>query len=435
MNVIDRFCFTVLNPSDHQLIGKGLAELQQTAFASRESLDEIQSIKLKKLFHAALQVPYWSDQLQEPTLSTLQEKGVRAALETLPMLTKAVIRNGGTAMWSTQETEYITATTGGTTGHPLTIRRDKASNAYTKSAFWRGRLSWGIRPSTKMVYLISFGTASWLGNLKMWLGNKRTGDAFPSTQEDVQQVQKLLKRFRPKALEGFATGLLASIQEDLGSSSVKIPVIISTGEMLYEHQRKQLESFYGGKVYTYYGSNEVGSIAYECEHQQLHVCEEHVILETVNEEGKNVLNEPGTVLVTDLDNKAMPFIRYQLGDRATLSNKPCACGRKSLVIAELMGRSQDYLSAPNGHKLQATQLSAYLKDLVHVGQIQFVQQSESEIQIVYTGNAQEAAHELEFVQQHLRNRLGAEIQLENHWANEIPKTNRGKQPLVVRKDG
>lgn len=433
MKIVDRFCFTVLNPSDHAIIREGLNELLQSEFASREELNSIKKRKLKALFQAAQSAPYWTNILDSDIVETLDCKGVQAALESLPVLTKAVILEGAQNMWSSHEQNYITATTGGTTGHPLTIRRDKKSNAYTKSAFWRGRLSWGIRPSHRMVYLISFGTASFLGNLKMWLGNKRSGDAFPSSQEDVQKVQKLLRRFRPKALEGFATGLLASAKDQALAGSIKIPVIISTGEMLYGHQRKQLEAFYQGKVYTYYGSNEVGSIAYECEHQQLHVCEEHVVVETVNEQGQQVMNEEGVVLVTDLDNRAMPLIRYQLGDTATLSDAPCACGRKSLIIAELMGRSQDFLSASNGNKLQATQLSAYLKDLKHIGQIQFIQVAENQIKLLFSGREKDARQELQFIHEHLRNRLGTEIQIENKWVEEIAKTNRGKQPLVLRK--
>ncbi|HCQ16327.1 MAG TPA: hypothetical protein DIU20_08700, partial [Cryomorphaceae bacterium] len=332
-----------------------------------------------------------------------------------------------------KETHYIVATTGGTTGNPLTIRRNYECDAISKAALWRARYVWGVSPSARALYLKAFGGGTRKGKLKMRLANKMVGEAFPSSDEDVKVITQIMHDFKPVAMEGYATGLLESVNRSRVKENFKIDVVVSTGEMLYPHQRKALEERYSAKVYTYYGSNEIGSIAFECEHNKLHICEEHVLVETLNEKGQPVINEPGKIVVTDLDNTAMPFIRYELGDIAVISDKPCSCGKSSRIISELVGRSQDYLSGSTGRRLQATQLAAYLKDLTQVGQLQFIQTGEDQISLQYDGKSANAEKEIDMILSHIHNRLGDQVVVTVDQVAEIPKTNRGKQPLVLRK--
>lgn len=394
-------------------------------------LRELQLRKLKSLLKVAQETTaYWPKVIKSD--SFLNATSNAEILDELPELTKSVIRYEGEGIWSTTIDHYKVATTGGTTGHPLTVRRDFKCNAITKAALWRGRSWWGIAPSTKTLYLNSFGKGTFRGRLRLALAHKRLGEAFPSSEEAVQAISTQIAAFRPGAIEGFATGLLESVNRASEEDRIKVPVIVSTGEMIYPHQRKALENHYSASVYTYYGSNEIGSIAFECEHHQLHICEEHVIVETVNDKGESVINEPGKVLVTDLDNYSMPFIRYELGDVAVISDKQCSCGRSSHIISELLGRSQDFLSGKAGRRLQATQLAGYLKDLTQTGQLQFVQGVSGKIEVLYDGNEEAAKNELELVKDHIKDRLGSDIVIELTRVKEVKKTIRGKQPLVVR---
>jgi phenylacetate-CoA ligase len=431
MNLIQKLRFMALNPKDFRRVAKSLKELNRNIGISRTELEKIQADKLcKLLLHAKLHTDYWNKILENTSPNEIKAQP-HDVCRSLPILNKPIIRKNGEGMWSKEISQFIVATTGGTTGYPLTIHRDLLCDSLTKAALYRGRQGWGVAPWDKAIHLFSFGKASFFGNFRMRLSNKRIGDAFPSSQADVSQNNKMIASFKPKALEGFATGLLTSVNLTKKKADFNIPIIISTGEMLYNHQRRILEEYYSGKVYTYYGSNEIGSIAYECKNQKLHVTEDHVIVETVDEEGQVVLNEPGRILVTDLDNQAMPFFRYELGDIAILSDEPCGCGNHSRVIKELIGRSQDYLSGEDGRKLQATQLSGFLKDLTDTGLLQFVQGKDGTITILHDAQMEKTSVELNLVIRHLRQRLGS-IPIEAKLIEKIERTARGKQPLVVR---
>lgn len=430
MNLINRIFFRILTLGDFQSILEAFKILLRSDRLDKKGIRELQAKKLSRLLKKAQEdVPYWRELLKSKNKTSSEE-----LFKELPILNKAIIRKEAENMWSEKITEYIVATTGGTTGNPITIHRDKNCNAITKAALWRARKNWGIEPKDKTVYLNAFGTGTFKGKLKMGLARKRIGEAFPSSSKDVGKIQRLLKSFSPKSVEGFATGLLETAKKSAEKGDIKIPVVISTGEMLFPHQRELLQNAFSSKVYSYYGSNEIGSIAYECEDHRLHICEEHVLVETLDEEGKSVVNKPGRILVTDLDNLAMPFIRYDLGDVVTISDELCSCGRHSRWIKELQGRTQDFLSGENDTKLQGTQLVAYLKDLLHIGHLQFVQTNDSNINVLYDGDKEKSKPELEEIISHLKNRLGEGMQITSEHVSEIPKTRRGKQPLIVRKE-
>ncbi len=99
-------------------------------------------------------------------------------------------------------------------------------------------------------------------------------------------------------------------------------MIISSGEVLQEAHRDELQQLFECPVFNCYAASEVGTIAFECRLKDgLHVDEERVIVEI--EEGNRTRGE---VIVTSLWNEAMPMLRYRTGDSAVLIETPCTCG-------------------------------------------------------------------------------------------------------------
>ena len=432
MNIIQLGRFKALFPKDFGQLRKSYNEVLHQGTLSGDQLRDFRKAKLSSfLKHAKDNVPYWSEKMIAYSDKDILNAPVDVVSD-LPVLTKDVFREEMDRMWASNIEKFHIATTGGTTGTPLVIHRDYNCDLITKAYLIRARHNWGLEPWDKAVHLFSFGKASLLGTIRMRLANKKIGDAFPSSETERKKNFELIETFKPKALEGFATGLLTSVDMEGKQMNTGIPVIISTGEMLYSHQREQLEEYFGGKVYTYYGSNEVGSIAFDNEDQKLEVNRDHVLFDTVNESGKSVRNEEGRVVVTDMDNYAMPFIKYELGDIAVLRDDKDLESQGRTIIHELLGRSQDFLSGQDGRRLQATQLWGFLKDLKDIGHIQFHQYDEDLITIKLDGKGEETERELEVVKSHLLERLGS-VNIQIDRVDKIEKTKRGKQPLVIKK--
>lgn len=115
--------------------------------------------------------------------------------------------------------------------------------------------------------------------------------------------------------------------------------IETIGEFLLDSQRSIIESTYNAKVVNNYGTTETSYIAMECPYGRKHLLEDNVYVEIDAQDCDDV----GDIVVTNLQNKAMPIIRYRNGDRGRMINEACACGCQSPRIELCDGRIADYI--------------------------------------------------------------------------------------------
>jgi phenylacetate-CoA ligase len=105
-----------------------------------------------------------------------------------------------------------------------------------------------------------------------------------------------------------------------------------------------LQALYCGRVTDVYGSTEFKEIAVQCEHGRYHVNFESVYVESIPDA------EAGhpRLLITSLLNRAMPLIRFDIGDHADVGSGRCRCGRAGPYITQAQGRSAEMLRFGNG---------------------------------------------------------------------------------------
>ncbi len=150
---------------------------------------------------------------------------------------------------------------------------------------------------------------------------------------------------QPTHLVGYATvvGQLARASA-AGRLDIR-PVRVSTNsEPLLDEDRQAIRDAWGAPVHNLWGSTEIGVQAVGCARGDgLHVCEDEVVLERVDESGAPVgPDEPAArTLATGLANRTFPFIRYDLGDRVDWLQGRCACGSAFARVADIGGRRDD----------------------------------------------------------------------------------------------
>lgn len=407
--------------------GRLLRDLARSEQWPRDRLEALQKAKLVSLLQAAFrEVPFYRN---GPCPEGSPEDSARDMLARLPILTRADIWQTGRDMLNPTCARVWPTRTGGTTGEPLEIWRDRATAAMGEAALWRGKSWAGIKPWDKAVAVKGFGKGSRRGRLRMRLLNKWIVPAFRPGAQERSQAEELIRRVRPAVVEGYVTDLL-SLAEGRDLASAQVRAVLTTGEMLYPEQKKILSAAFAAPVFSYYGCNEVSSLAYECEHGAKHVVDEHVLMEAVDDEGRPVWEKPGRLLVTDLDNRAMPLIRYELGDTGTLSREICACGRRLLVLSELAGRQQDALRNAAGGRLSATFFAGRFRDLRHLGRFQLVQEDAGSVEILHEGEGPLADAEAQEIAEEIRQRLGSGMQIRTRRVAQIPLTARGKRLLI-----
>ncbi len=418
------------NPRAGLRVGRLYADLQKSQWYDHRALEQLQNAKVKCLMeYARNNVPFYKDYnaWEGKTDTTFRE-----TLATYPILKKEDIRANSLHMHTItgMPRACIVATTGGTTGKPIEVWHSRKNRALVDAATWRGRSWVGIKPWTRGVNVQSFGRGSWYGRLRVRLTNKWIMDVFGQTYAEKLQSAKELLRISPKYLEGFVSETLA-LGDACYASGVQIDRVLTTGEMLYQHNRDEIKRLYGAEVSVYYGCNEIGAMAFECEHGSKHITDEHVIVEVVDENGVPQWEKPGRILLTDLDNYLTPFIRYEVGDIGILTRSSCPCGRELTLLKDLEGRTQDFIINASGDKLSSLFFAGRFKDMKLIHRIQLVQRSLNEIDLLYEGSSEVAESELEEIISEIHNRLGPEMQVSIKQVGQLIYTGRGKCRLII----
>ena len=121
------------------------------------------------------------------------------------------------------------------------------------------------------------------------------------------------------------------------------------------------------RSYRRYGSREFGNIAHECRYGgSLHVIPSRFYLEN---------GADGELLVTDLDNLATPFIRYQIGDIGQVSAIQCKCGFQHQSILNIQGRSHDVIRTKTGKQVPGQFWTVLSRCVPGIKQFQVVQRN------------------------------------------------------------
>lgn len=323
-----------------------LRQLEQSQWASKAKLEQLQERKLNDLIsEIRIQLPFYRESLKDLAVdSSLPLKH----LASLPFVTKSNIQ-ASYEMFLVKKRRYLLTkkTTGGSTGQAVTIWKTRDAIAQEAAANWRG-FSWaGIKIGDRQgrFWGVPFSSKDMLRvKLVDFINHRKRCSAFSFTEKDMAAYTNLLNRFKPRYLYGYVS-MLATYAEFLKSTGKRLAfglqAVITTSEVLTAHHRQLLEETFGARVYNEYGCGELGTIAHECEKRSMHINAENMVVEILNGERLCSPGEVGEVVVTELNNRAMPLVRYRLGDFASFSETACECGRSLPVIKNVAGRAYD----------------------------------------------------------------------------------------------
>jgi phenylacetate-CoA ligase len=441
---VERWFFgNVLYPAYHTVkrdpVLRNIAELDRNQWLSTTQLQELQLRKLERLLrHAASHVPYYRD-----LLSGASDFSPRT-LRSLPPLTKAIVRRESKRLVAENAVpgELHKNSTSGSTGEPLYFYTDENSLSCRKAAVARNKSWAGLKRGDRELLLwgspIDKARAARLrGRVHSWLTRSRLVSSYNLSQEELGKCLRIIASSRPRLITAYPSVLeeLAREYRRGGYPPLGVPAFITSAETLYPHQRKLFEETFQAQIFNRYGSREVGDIAQECEqHTGLHINCDRVFVEVVREDLTACdPGEPGSVLVTDLDNFGMPLIRYAIGDRAALAapGSTCACGRGLPRLEDVAGRAFDVIRFPNGSAVGGTYWTILLRTRPGIDRFQVVQQQLDEITIRYMADAPLPRETADFVRGEIAKRAGDAFRVKFDRVTEIAAGAGGKQRIVL----
>ena len=442
---VSRATFPLFDLYDHSDRLQELKRLQRSQFLPYDIIESEQLDKLNEIMaYASQYVPYYAHYATlahrtVPHLNSLVE------LRQFPVLSKADVRLAGEALITTDARirgALITSKTGGSTGTSLFIKTDHAAQQHCNAAAMRSDMWAGWRPGDWTGCL--WGSPEYPKSLKQKIRNLLRDrlvylDTMRLDPSTMGAFLQLMQTRRIDSIFGHAHSLF--ILADFAiREKIKVPAphaIVSTSMMLLAPERARIEEAFGCAVTDRYGCEEVGLIASECEHHQgYHVCSEHVIVEILDEQGQPCRpGEIGRVIVTGLNNRGMPLIRYEVGDLAAWAKQPCTCGRGLPTLERIVGRQADCLKRLDGSLVAGVSLvERTLLVISGIAQLQLVQEAPDQLRahvvLGETGNAGEVTDELTSA---LSRDLGADMRITIEIAARIPQEKNGKYRFAIRR--
>jgi len=334
------------------------------------------------------------------------------------------------------------ALTGGTTGQQASIYRNQESFNLKLAMAWRHEGWMGRKPCDRMAYIwpahIDFHAGETLkSKLKdRYLLGETVYYAGLNDEKVFEKYYRDMIKFRPEYMKIFPSCTVPFTQYILNSNfePLRLRGIMSTGEPLYENDRKLFQSAYGCSVYDMYGSREVGNTSCECSaHEGLHIAMETSYLEFVSQ-GKSVeQGEEGEILITDLTNYAFPMIRYQINDFGIFLKQSCSCGRELPLMSPGIGRLQDYIYTPDGVRHSGQMLGYHISAApdVKIGQIQIVQKTLTDFLVRITKKPEPTTKVFDFIKSQMRKLIGEAININIEIVDKIPREKSGKTRFVI----
>ena len=366
-------------------------------------------------------------------------------LPSLPFLTKDVVREQKLSLVSGDYpvAGLVLSLTGGTTGAQTAFYLDPQCATTRFGRQWGALQLSGYRPGMRRGLV--WGVHADLLEDSLMFNIKRAFRDY-ACADDVLCCSVLdesimlayctsLHRFRPAVLYGYPSALarLALFIRDRGLEPVRVKTIITTAERLSQARRQLLEEEFGGRVWNLYCTREYGCIAFECsEHDGLHVDTGSVVVEIVRDGQRSEPNESGEIVVTDLLNRGMPFIRSRTGDFGVLSDEPCRCGKPQPLLKRLDGRSTEVVYRPDGGVVAGLILADLFPNIDSIKLTQFVQRDVNAIDLLLVTTSDYTDEVQTEVIRQVRTMMGDEIKINVLRVSDIPRNPRsGKHEEII----
>ncbi|MEZ5571769.1 MAG: hypothetical protein R3E64_07065 [Halioglobus sp.] len=363
-----------------------------------------------------------------------------ADLQRLPLTRKADIRAHTQQLRADNAVALERFTTGGSSGEPLIFYRGSERVSHDVAAKWRATRWWDVDIGDREIVVwgspIELGSQDRIRLLRDKILRTELLSAFEMSTANLLNFTQHIRKFRPRMLFGYPSSLALMAEYAMNNGykvdNLGIQVVFVTSERLYEYQRKMIEQAFGAPVANGYGGRDAGFIAHECPRGGMHITAEDIVVEIVGEDGQVLAaGEKGEIVITHLCTGDFPFIRYPTGDVGSLSDDVCACGRGLPLLAEIDGRSTDFVKAVDGTVLHGLALIYVLRELPQVEMFRIVQESLTTITVQIVTDTSDTVQLEHTITEQFRRRLGDSLIVNFEYMDKIGREASGKFRYVV----
>jgi phenylacetate-CoA ligase len=411
-------------------------DIAQSQWLSSEGLAQLQLKRLQSVIsHAAVFVPYYRDLFGAIGFSPDQLRSLDDMQRISLLGNRQVFYEGMSLLAENYKGYRFRGSTSGTTGMSLKLWRNLRA-IYAENAFVERQCNWaGVRLGDRRVWIredniVPANVAEppfWRYNMG---DNTLMMSIFHLSERHAEAYIQAMEAFDPvfgmaysSPLAFLARYLLSKGRCYRGKS---LRSVITSSETLTDEQRSVIQEAFGCRVFDWYGSSERVTAIGTCEQGTYHILSDYGFTELIPQD-----NGTCTLVGTGFDNLLMPLIRYQLDDVIIPADPAyiCLCGRSFPVVEQIMGRTEDYLLAPDGR--QIFMAGGIIDGLDDILESQIKQDKYGEVTILVVP-AKASVLNTQKIIAHAQEFLGKDMRINLEIVEVIPKTNNGKFRAVIR---
>jgi len=408
---------------------------------TREQIRAFQEQHLREIIGYCWQhIPFYKDHWRGAIDDPREIQNIED-LRKLPILTKDHVREHLTTLITTDPRVKSTeARTGGSTGRPIIFRMTYRDEQLAWAHMYMG-WSWaGYRVGDP--FLIVGGESVGIG-----LGDKRTlADKVMNrwvtsgsnlTLERTRALTQQPHFHQIRLIYGYPNSIkeLCEYLVQLNIRPRSLRGVVCTAEVMLPEVRQRIQEVLGVKVLDQYGLNDGGLHACEGPEQDgLHLSFHRGILEILDDADQQILTlkTTGRAVATLFSNPAMPFIRYETGDRVHWhSFEPSPSGVHWPRIGPVDGRTGDVLHFPSGRKVPMPGLTLVMRWLEGLSSYQFIQ-SAADVIVVRLERGPSFKLSEDDVRHFLNEKIGTEVTWQIEW--DKPELTQNGKLLIIRND-
>ncbi len=413
--------------------------LERSQWWSSSEIEEYQTVSLSEILrHARDTIPFYRERFERSGVTRLSAFS-REELRRLPILTKAELLSAGKdAILSSafRKRSLHLSRTSGTTGSPFIVWLTPEALQFQWAVWWRHKARFGLKPGDR--YLTFGARLPMPGNQRtppFWRHNSAFNQTYLSTYHLTPKHMPVVLDWLRRESFSFFTGypsamfVLATFMLDHGVTLSEPPrQVVSGSDALLPAFESTISKAFGASVTDQYGSAEACGNFARCEKGRYHLDAEFGLVELLPIDG---VNHPRLrrIVFTGFGNRAMPFIRYDTGDVGLLSDDPCTCGRATVSLDHIDGRTEDYVRTPDGRMVIG--LNQAFEWAPGILATQVVQDRLEDIRVLVVPGNGFRKSDLSVLEFELRQRLGHEIQIKFEVVDQIPLTAAGKFRAVI----
>ncbi len=413
---------------------KRVEQALERDFWTERQWEEWRQNRLSYILHrAANDVPYYRE-----IWSKRRRAGDKASFEYLEnwdILEKANLRERGSEFVADDcdRKRMFRDHTSGTTGTSLDLwmTRDTVKDWYALSEA-RWRRWYGVSKKDRWAMIGGqLVTPIRQKRPPFWVWNAGLNQLYMSSYHLAPELNEYylaaLKKYRIRYLVGYSSSLMSLAQAvtNENKKDLRMDVVITNAEPLYDHQKELISNAFGCPVRETYGMAEMVAAASECTSGNLHRWPDAGVMERAD---PNAADQPSDLICTGLVNADMPLVRYRVGDAGTFSSADCDCGRTLPLIAKIEGRNDDLLYTVEGRRVG--RLDPVFKDASGIAEAQIVQRSLREIVVRYVPSNTYAKEAELRIADRIRERMG-DVSVTFERVNMIARTASGKFRAVL----